>query len=89
MGRAVAPFRSVKSRIDGVAEIVECRRHNEGGDDYRVKPGSPSQAVIIETSFPCFGHPGDDKPREDEEHQDRSSAVIRHRPKEPPADTAY
>src|SRR5882672_2513133 len=89
MGRAVAPFRSVESRVDSVAEIVEYSPHDERGDDHRVKPGNPSQAVIIETSFPGLGDPGDDKPREDKEHQDRSSTVIRHRPKDPPADTAY
>src|SRR6266436_854316 len=89
MGRAVAPFRSVESRVDSVAEIVEYCRHDEGGDDHRIKPGGASQAVIIEASFPGLGDPGDDKPREDKEHQDRSSTVIRRRPKEPPADTAY
>ena len=67
MGRAVAPFLSVESRVDGVAKIVECCRHDEGGDHHRVQPGSPGQAVIIETSFPGLGDPGDDKPREDKE----------------------
>src|ERR1700674_3181129 len=89
MRRAVAPFRSVESRVDSVAEIVEYCRHDEGGDDHRVKPGNPSQAVILETLFPGLGDPGDDKPREDKEHQDRGSTVILDRPKETRANTAY
>src|ERR1700730_10595419 len=89
MGRAVAPFRPVESRVDGIAEIVECGRHDKGGDDHRVKPSSPSQAVIPETTFPRLGDPGDDKPREDKEYQDRGSTVILDRQKETRANAAY
>src|SRR3954454_14727871 len=76
MGHAVAPFRTVQSRVDCFADAVERRRQDEGGDDHRIEPGNTAETVLLESTFPPLAHPGDDETRQYEEHENGGSPAI-------------
>ena len=85
MGRAVAPFRTVQSRVDCLADAVERRRQEEGGDHHRVEPGNAAETVFLEGTFARLTHPGDDETRQHKEHENGGSPAIE-LPEQTPAD---